>query len=140
MLRPTRPLLDKSFLMQIAIRKFLPGIAWFFIVLFLICLPGDDLPEPDSWMKTIMLEKWVHAGMFGLLGLLFMWPVGRSALGRKEKQQIFIRIAMAVCVWGIATEFIQKFFVAGRTFDIMDWAADTAGVIAAFIIARTKLL
>ncbi|HMJ47300.1 MAG TPA: VanZ family protein [Ferruginibacter sp.] len=121
-------------------RKFMPGIAWFFIVLLLICLPGNDLPEPESWMEKIYLEKWVHMGMFGMLALLFMWPVGKSVFSPTLKWQYFIKIALASSIWGLATEFIQKFFIPGRSFDIMDWAADSIGILAAIILARRKLL
>jgi len=118
----------------------MPGIAWFFIVLLLICLPGNDLPEPESWMEKIYLEKWVHMGMFGMLALLFMWPVGKSVFSPTLKWQYFIKIALASSIWGLATEFIQKFFIPGRSFDIMDWAADSIGILAAIILARRKLL
>jgi VanZ family protein len=123
----------------IPIRKFLPGIAWFFIVLLLICLPGDDLPKPDSWMKTVALEKWVHAGMFGILAIFFIWPVAKSG-ARKLKWKYIFRICVLTCTWGLATEFIQKWFITGRTFDLTDWLADSLGVLIAWIYARTKLL
>ena len=31
-------------------------------------------------------------------------------------------------------EFLQKFYVPSRDFDLLDWAADTAGVVIAFWI------
>ena len=43
-----------------------------------------------------------------------------------------IRIALAAIVWGITVEFIQKFFIPGRDFDLLDWAADSAGVLIAY--------
>ena len=53
------------------IKRFIPGIAWFFVVLVLLCLPGKDIPG-TSWLDKIFFDKWVHAGIFGLLALLFM--------------------------------------------------------------------
>ena len=123
----------------IPIRKFLPGIAWFFIVLLLICLPGEDLPEPDSWMKRIALEKWVHIGMFAILAIFFIWPIAKSGLTRKIKWKYILWICVLTCAWGLVTEFIQKWFITGRTFDLTDWLADSLGVLIAWIYARSKL-
>ena len=43
-----------------------------------------------------------------------------------------MRIALAAIVWGITVEFIQKFFIPGRDFDLLDWAADSFGVLIAY--------
>jgi VanZ family protein len=117
---------------QIPFKKFLPGIAWFFIVALLTFLPGKDLPEV-SWLDSIYsFDKVVHAGLFGGLAFLFCLPYFKSALSYRQKINHFIRIALAAVVWGIAVEFIQKYFVPGRDFDLLDWAADSMGVAIAF--------
>ena len=41
----------------LSINRFLPGIAWFFIVLVLTCLPGDNLPKVDNWFNKLYLDK-----------------------------------------------------------------------------------
>lgn len=117
------------------LKKNLPGIAWFFLVLFLICLPGDDLPHPQGWMDKIFFDKWVHIGLFGMLAFLFMRTAGLSASPLKEKKILFFKIVLAAILWGITTEFIQKFFIPGRSFDLADWAADTTGILSARFIA-----
>ena len=119
--------------------KFVPGIAWFFIVLVLIGLPGNDFPSAN-WLDRIYFDKWVHTGIFGLLALLFMWPVAVSPMNKKDKLQYFLRIALATSIWGLATEFIQKYLVTGRSFDLLDWAADSVGALTAFIFCRRKYI
>lgn len=121
---------------QIPFKKFLPGIAWFFIVGLLTFLPGKDLPEV-SWLDSIYnFDKVVHAGLFGGLAFLFCLPYFKSALSYHQKINHFIRIALAAIVWGITVEFIQKYFVPGRDFDLLDWAADSIGVAIAFWFCR----
>ena len=110
-------------------KNFIPGIAWFFLVLILICLPGDDLPKADDWMDAIYFDKWVHAGLFSVLAFLFMMPVCKSNYSINIKWAFVIKIAFALCIWGITTELIQKFFIHGRSFDLLDWVADSAGII-----------
>lgn len=117
-------------------KKFLPGIAWFFILLVLLCIPGDDLPSTDNWMKLVGLDKWVHAFLFGMLAFLFMKPILKSGRSIKEKWLYVVLIAIATSIWGLTTEFIQRDFITGRSFELFDWVADTLGAGIALIIAR----
>lgn len=118
------------------LKKNLPGIAWFFLVLVLICLPGDDLPHPESWMDAVYFDKWIHVALFGMLAFLFMRPVGiSSSYSIPYKKTFFFKVAIATIIWGITTELIQKFFVPKRSFDLFDWSADSAGAIIAWVFA-----
>lgn len=123
----------------ITFKQFVPGIAWFFVVLVLICMPGRDIPSA-SWFDKIYLDKWVHTGVFGLLALLFMLPIALSGMNERIKLQYFLRIAIATCIWGLTTEFIQKYLVTGRNFDLFDWAADSFGAVIAFIFCQKKFV
>ncbi len=123
----------------IKIIKFIPGIAWFFVVLVLLCMPGKDVPSV-GWLDKIYFDKWVHCGIFGLLALLFMLPIALSKIDNKEKLQFFIRIALVTALWGITSEFIQKYWIPGRSFDLLDWAADSLGALIAFAFCRIKFL
>ena len=66
------------------------------------------------------LDKWVHAGLFGLLGLLgaLAWRSGpyRPAL------------LLSLLVLGAITEWLQQ-FVPGRSMSLGDWLADAAGAL-----------
>lgn len=123
--------------MKISFKKFIPGIAWFFIVLVLICLPGSDIPSV-SWLNKIYFDKWVHVGVFALMAILFCWPFHNSSLNNKQRLQYFIKIAVATCIWGLTTELIQKYFVPGRSFDMLDWTANSLGALFAFWFCKKK--
>ena len=124
---------------MIPFKKFIPGIAWFFLVLILICLPGNQFPKKIEWLDAIFFDKWVHAGLFGILAFLFMLPCVHSDLQKKDTLHLFFKIALAVSVWGLATEFIQKFFIPFRAFDLWDWAADSVGALLAYIVCKIYL-
>ncbi len=125
--------------MKISFKKFVPGIAWFFIVLYIMCLPGSEIPSAN-WLSYIYFDKWVHVGLFALLVLLLCWPFYKSSFNKAECLQYFIKIAIAASIWGLTIEFIQKYFVAGREFDLLDWAADSLGALIAFWFCRKKLI
>lgn len=119
--------------------RFIPGIAWFLIVMVLLFAPGTELPS-NKWLGDIQFDKLVHAGVFGLLGLLFMIPVGLSKLEKREKLIYFVRIALVISLWGLASEFIQKYWAIGRNFDLIDWLADSIGALAAFLYGKKKYI
>jgi len=125
---------------KLSINKFIPGIAWFFVLLILLFLPGKDLPETNDWLNKIYFDKWVHAGLFGFLAFLLMSPVYASELLLKKKILFVLIIAFSVSIWGLTTEFLQNALIEGRSFDIGDWIADTFGAIIAIFPAKRFFL
>ena len=119
--------------------QFIPGIAWFILVTVLLCIPGKDLPDID-FLEQIDFDKFVHASLFGMLTILFCLPYRKSSHDTSEKKIWFIKIAMSACIWGITTEIIQKYFIPGRTFDWLDWAADSTGTLAGYIFCNKFFL
>jgi VanZ family protein len=116
---------------RIPYKYFLPGIAWFFIGAILTLMPGRDVPQV-GWLDRITgFDKVVHASLFGGLVLLFTLPLIKMHLYFQQKIHFLIRLSLATIVWGITVEFLQKFFIPGRDFDLLDWAADALGVFIA---------
>lgn len=130
------PATKKSYVLN-----FIPGIAWFFLILVLICLPGSTIPPVETWLNDIYFDKWVHAGLFALLVFLFIYPIYKKlVLPLQVKKNWAIKITIAAIIWGITTELIQGFFISGRSFDIYDLAADTTGILVAYNWCRVKYL
>lgn len=124
---------------KIRIKAFIPGIAWFFLVNLLCFLPGSQLPMPEDWLSRIYFDKWVHVGLFAILAFLFMYPVLPTSWENIVKRNYFGKIAIATCLWGLTIEFIQKFYVPGRSFDLFDWLSDSAGTLIALIFMNWLL-
>ena len=115
--------------------KFIPGIIWLIVILILIWLPGNDFPHPD-FLLIINFDKFVHAGMFGLLTILFCWPFYKTSVASAKKISYFTAIALLSSAFGYSTELIQKYWATGRSYDLMDWIADTFGVVVAYFLCR----
>jgi hypothetical protein len=125
----------------IPLKKFIPATIWFFVVLVIICLPKEDIPEVDGWwgwLNKIYFDKWIHAGIFAVMAFLFMYPFIRAALATRIKNQIILVIAILICLWGFTTELIQL-YIPGRSFDMLDWAADSFGALLALLLCRRLL-
>ena len=96
------------------------------------------MPDLHGWFHNIYGDKWVHAGMFGVMAWLFMLPIKKATnIVLPVQKKYFIRIVIAVVAWGYLTECIQ-IFVPGRSYDLLDWAADSTGAILAYGWIRLK--
>jgi VanZ family protein len=126
--------------MKLTVKKFIPGIVWFFLILIAVCIPGKDLPKLGSWFTQIDFDKFIHAGLFAVLAFLFMYPLYKTSMPKNEKWRYYIKITMATCIWGLTTELIQRYFVPGRSFDLFDLAADSLGGIAALFFSKRYFL
>lgn len=101
-------------------------------------LPGSDVPSA-SWLDNLHVDKLVHCILFGVLILLAFLPILKSHLSLKSQKQYLLVIALSCVLWGILIEVIQHNFIAGRSFDLWDWVADTAGTaLGVWVILMLK--
>ena len=91
------------------------------IVLAAILWPSDDIPE----VAVVGIDKAVHVLLFA------MWALALRLDWRTLRERPAL-LVVASAAAGLLTETMQL-FVPGRSFDLMDMAADCAGgVLAAF--------
>jgi hypothetical protein len=121
-------------------KTYVPAVVWSLIVLGLMCTPGKDLPDLGDWTELIKLDKWLHLLFFGMSAFFFMLPLFQKNIPKRQLQQRFLKISIAICIWGFCTECIQHFWVEGRTFDPYDAVADAVGAILAYFLAKKYLL
>ncbi|MCM1519335.1 MAG: VanZ family protein [Lachnoclostridium sp.] len=93
------------------------------VILYLTLAPdplgAEDIPAfPGA-------DKVVHAIMFGTLSLII--ALDRFMIGRNDKAIVLIIIAVMVSIAGGIIEILQQASAIGRSGDIWDFAADTAG-------------
>lgn len=111
-----------------------PALAWLAFSFILLTIPGSNLPEEASFLfKIPYFDKWVHAGMFAILVWLFCWGYYQKKYANKKLRKIFFFIMLMSALYGIAMEFVQREFVANRTYDTMDIAADLTGAFLGFL-------
>lgn len=98
------------------------GWVWLVFTTVMLALPGNALPKtkidliPNS-------DKWIHVLLFALLAGLWL---------RAQKLPTPTKaawVAVLTLAYGIAMEFVQKYWVPRRSFDVMDIWADAAGAL-----------
>lgn len=115
--------------------KFGPALCWFIITLVLLILPGSALPK-IGWLDNLQFDKMVHIGMFFILVFLFFMPFIKREISLDKKKSILLRIALLGLGYGILMEFVQKFWVPYRSFDLFDIVADGAGSFLPLLFFR----
>ena len=116
-------------------KKALPLLAvlWFLLVTVLLSLPGSAFPK-ENWLDKIWFDKWVHIFLFGMLAFL-SYSFLKQFSGKKIR--LILWVIIACFLYGIAMEFVQKYFIPDRSFDIGDIAADGIGsAVGGFFAAR----
>lgn len=96
------------------------AILYFIIMSVLFFLPGSDLPK-EKWLDKIFFDKWVHIGLFA--GLIFL---SRFNLPFDNNIFNYLLLLMAL-TYGLSVEYIQKYWVPNRSFDLWDVVADMGG-------------
>jgi hypothetical protein len=101
-------------------------LSWTCIVATLCFLPGSMLPG-ESHFKIPQFDKFVHLSMFG--GFVFLWNLNAATRGPAlgKLLRLFFLWYVLGNVFGVATEFIQKYWIPGRDYDNVDIIADMAG-------------
>ena len=114
--------------------KLIPGIAWFFLILYLLTIPGKELPQ-ISWMDKLQVDKLIHISLFFTLTLLFFWGIVSTKPGIYNRRLLLL-IALLALGYGIALEFVQKYWIPNRSFDGWDILADGIGSFLPLLLIK----
>jgi VanZ family protein len=106
------------------------ALGWLVLMCILFFLPGSAFPQ-ENWLDQIHFDKWVHVGLFAVL--LFLW---RSSFDWSANYYVILLLFCALA-YGLAVEFIQKSWVANRSFDLFDVLFDMIGsALGLFVWSR----
>ncbi len=123
----------QSFLCLMKFTTFIPATAWLIISTILLMLPGSDLPK-SSFFNFPYFDKIVHFTMFFLLTIFFSYPFTMNVQDKRAVKSWFVIIALSIIAYGILMEFVQKYFVPGRSFEVADIIFDGLGTLTAIFI------
>jgi VanZ family protein len=106
-------------------------IAWTLVIGILLALPGKMLPS-EAKFSIPQFDKFVHIGLFG--GFVFLWGLYLSAKSTPPKRLLSLLFIIFIlsCTYGISMEYVQKYFIPGRDFDLADIIADMIGAGLAY--------
>ena len=119
--------------------SFVFPVLWLIISTLLLTIPGKAFPK-ENWLEKIWFDKWVHIGMFTIMVFLWCWAMLKTNFTKEKLKKAFIIIALLWFAYGIGMEFVQKYLVVNRSFDIGDIIADGVGCLAGLIYSLRRYL
>lgn len=112
--------------MKIIFKAFIPAIIWFIFTAVLFFMPGSAFPSTGLF-GIQNLDKVIHAALFFVLTTLLAYPFFK--LPNLKVIMPLIYITIGLIAYGVGVEFIQKYFIANRSFDFYDIVADSIGTL-----------
>lgn len=116
-------------------------VATVLVVLCILYLTLVPRPLPDNNIDIPGLDKVVHAIMFG--GLAFVACIDLSRRSRRRfvplAPRALLLVGTSVTIFGGAIEIAQEAMDMGRGGDILDFAADVAGIVAGVFLANKMI-
>ena len=113
-------------------RFFTPAILWSVFSIILLTLPGSVLPK-ENWLDKIWADKWAHIILFAILVILWIRTFHEQHPEKNAQKKKILWLALSGIVYGIVMEFVQKYFIPNRSFDVGDIVADAVGCLAGFV-------
>jgi len=120
--------------MKVRLRSFVPAIGWLIASTIAFCLPGEALPQ-RNWFDVIHIDKWVHVIIF--TGMILLWSLPyfyRTASAHLNN--VLLSVFGIFFGYGVVIEVVQHFFIAHRSFDLTDIAADAVGCCIGFLFVK----
>lgn len=110
----------------------LPPLLWMALILLLIGLPGYSFPKNE----LISTDKFIHFGLFFVQTLLWMQAFRKqNAIPMLRFEAGFYSLLIGILFSGI-TEIMQGFIFIQRSADLMDYLANSAGVLGGWWFFR----
>jgi VanZ family protein len=109
-------------------RYWWPPLAWA-VVIFI----GTSIPNPQPPSTFIYADKLVHFVLYGVLGLLLT----RAAVPDGSLSGATIMRLVALCAIGAALDEWHQTVIPGRTAELGDWVADSAGAVTLILGTAT---
>jgi VanZ family protein len=91
------------------------------------------LPELPSSIPGIPNDKLAHFVAYAWLSLLVVWAVTEGKWRSVTLKAVVIAVVIS-SAYGYSDEYHQR-FVPNRSYDLFDWATDTAGAALAAVVA-----
>lgn len=90
-------------------------------------------PNPPSVSIFSGGDKVVHMGLYAMFAFLVVRAAQPGIPGRRTMAIVLV----AMCAWAALDEWHQ-IFVAGRSADLTDWAADASGAVIGLVVRRLE--
>ncbi|MCU0360389.1 MAG: VanZ family protein [Bacteroidia bacterium] len=101
-------------------------VFWILFIFLLCATPGQFIPT-SHWLELLSVDKWVHAGIFFVLTILFFL----FAFKRNQQEGFLYVYTVLGVFYGVGLEVMQARWFSNRSFDYLDMVANAMGGVIA---------
>ena len=114
-------------------------VIWTLLIVIAMCLPGRYIPNEQGF-RLPNFDKLVHIGLFG--GFAFLWSLylTKSRLPARRLLFAFFCFYLLANALGVGMEYVQKYWIPGRDYDLADIIADMVGAGLGYGLSNLLLL
>lgn len=117
------------------IRRAAPlALLWALAILVLTLMPSSGVPR-WPWMAELHVDKFVHAFLFGVQGVLLGLALANRGTWRSPAHPFLLALLIAI-LYGAVIEVLQEGMGAGRSGDVWDVVADGVGALLGYGFLR----
>ncbi len=108
-------------------------LIWAIFILIICLIPGDNIKNINP-INIPYLDKLIHFFMYMVLSVLLVSSIRRSSFFSKNPNLSYLLIVLLAIIYGGSIELLQRLEIFSRNSDIIDFMANTAGVISGLFI------
>ena len=109
------------------IQNYWKTILWSLVILVISATPGNRIPDIPIWN----IDKFVHSFVYFILSFLFYWEYRKCSSIKTNKVLFLFAIFI---IYGGVIEILQANVFVNRSGDILDFLANSLGVIIMLLI------
>ena len=109
-----------------------PAIGWGFFILYACLLPASNLHSPYDIQIN---DKLIHFVLYFSWVILLYFASSRAYQRVMDRKKVLIYWIAAIAVGG-CIEFLQYWMALGRSGDVLDALANTAGALTGMVCSR----
>lgn len=117
-------------------KDFYPGLSVAAIIMVLMGVPGNRIPEVVSFWDWLEPDKIVHLIVFAILSLSMLWGYREKIkypAANLNKKAFSLTLLLSISYGGL-TELLQKYIFINRYCSVYDFIADAIGCVLGVIV------
>ena len=115
------------------VKPFFPAIVWSLIIITIDLIPANPVPA-TTVPSGFRPDKIIHLIQHLALAVFFFWGILHTSVPRFKKWGLPLLVSFVI---GLSIEFIQKYFIPNRSFNLLDVAANSVGALCFLFLGKT---
>jgi glycopeptide antibiotics resistance protein len=116
------------------LKNHIPWILWGLMIIVLVSIPGDDLPELSESVNLLQPDKLVHVFLFLVFVFLLQRGFDPPYTSRYARENLYFYTVLTGIILSGGTEIFQYFCISGRNSTLKDFLFNSLGCIIGWLV------